>query len=115
MQNPNQGPMPHDAAWHARISRVLSGALRVWGVSGNVGRDPRHELGFVVATTAGTQIRIVHGVPGGWEVFLRDGASGAEIPLGEHAGLPGLLRQLREELAPHAAPGRLVIGSQSLL
>jgi hypothetical protein len=40
--------------------------------------------------------------------------SDKQVMLGEHAGLPGLLRSLREELAPHAAAGRLVIGSQSL-
>jgi hypothetical protein len=35
--------------------------------------------------------------------------------LGAHAGLPGLLRTLRHELAPGIAGGRLIIGSQSLL
>ncbi len=34
--------------------------------------------------------------------------------LGAHAGLPGLLRTLRHELAPNAPAGRLIIGSQSL-
>jgi hypothetical protein len=47
--------------------------------------------------------------PHGWLVIR-----GAET-LGAHAGLPGLLRQLREELAPHAKAGRLIIGVQSLL
>ena len=45
-----------------------------------------------------------------------DGASWREArSLGTHAGLPGLLRSLREELAPEAARGRLIIGSQSLI
>ena len=99
----------HDAAWHDRMARVLSGALRVWGVSGEVGRHPHHAGEFVVRTAEGITMRIVGRSPGGWEVFL------GEEPLGEHAGLPGLLRHLREEIAPHAAAGRLVIGAQSLL
>ena len=32
--------------------------------------------------------------------------------IGVHAGVPGLLRQLREELAPDAQRGRLIIGAQ---
>jgi hypothetical protein len=101
--------MHHDAAWQERIACVLSGALRVWGVCGTVECDPDHTGQFLVSTAAGTQLRIVH--RGGWLVFL----SNIELLLGEHAGLPGLLRRLREELAPGAAAGRLVIGAQPLL
>jgi hypothetical protein len=32
--------------------------------------------------------------------------------LASHAGLPGLLRTLRQELAPEAPRGRLIIGSR---
>jgi hypothetical protein len=56
-----------------------------------------------------TPLQIVPRAPHGW-LILR----GAET-LGVHAGLPGLLRQLREELAPHVKVGRLIIGAQSLL
>jgi hypothetical protein len=48
-------------------------------------------------------------------VTLRNPSSGAEVGLGRHAGLPGLLRRLREELAPDAPAGRLVIGTQQIL
>jgi hypothetical protein len=95
-----------DAASHDRIVCVLSGALRVWGVAGNVGGDAG---GFIIWTASGSEMRIVRRSPSGWGLFL------GHAPLGEHAGLPGLLRHLREELAPHAAPGRLVIAAQSLL
>jgi hypothetical protein len=95
-----------DAATRDRIVCVLSGALRLWGVSGHVGGD--HALGFVICTASGSRMRIVRRSPVGWALFL------GETPLGEHAGLSGLLRHLREELAPHAAAGRLVIGAQSL-
>ena len=91
----------------ARVARVLSGALRVWAVSARVEHDP--EGAFLVRTTSGMTVRIVPAAPHGWRVF-RDAR-----PLGVHNGLPGLLRSLREELAPDAAGGRLVIGSQSLL
>ena len=94
-----------DAATRDRIVCVLSGALRLWGVSGDVGGDAG---GFVICTASGSEMRIVRHSPGGWGLFLGD------TPLGEHAGLPGLLRHLRDELAPHAAAGRLVIGAQSL-
>jgi hypothetical protein len=75
----------------ARVARVLSGALRVWGVSASVERDPERPGGFVVHASGAT-LRIVPAAPQGWLVF-RDAH-----PLGTHAGLPGLLRTLREEL-----------------
>jgi hypothetical protein len=99
---------PHDTAWQQRIAYVLSGALRVWGVSGTVESDPLNAARFIVSTAA-TQLRIVH--RGRWLVF----SPKTERPVGEHAGLPGLLRRLREELAPECAAGRLVIGTQPLL
>ncbi len=107
--------MLQDAAWHARIFLVLSGALRVWGVSGTVIRDPDDPAGFVVAPDAGPALRVRHETPAGWTVRLRDAASGAPVPPHRHAGLQGLLRQLREDLAPDAPAGRLVIGAQPLL
>jgi hypothetical protein len=74
-----------------RVDRVIAGALRLWGVTGRV------------------ELQIIPVEPHGWLVF-RDG----EL-LASHAGLPGLLRTLRAELAPASARGRLIIGSQSLL
>jgi hypothetical protein len=47
-------------------------------------------------------------------VTLRDPASGEAAGPDRHAGLPGLLRRLREALAPDAPAGRLVIGAQQL-
>ena len=98
----------HDAAWQERIACVLSGALRVWGITGTVARDPAHAGRFDLSSTK-TELRIEHRRQGGWLVL-----SDKQVVLGEHAGLVGLLRSLREELAPHAVAGRLVIGSQSL-
>jgi hypothetical protein len=89
----------------ARVARVLSGALRVWGVSASVEIESD---GLVLRTPSGAMLKIIPAVPHGWRV-LRDARA-----LGTHAGLPGLLRSLREELAPGAAAGRLIIGSQSL-
>ena len=86
----------------ARVARVLSGALHLWDVSARVEQDP--DGGFLVHARSGTTLRIVPG----WLVF-RDG----EL-LATHAGLTGLLRTLRQELAPDAPRGRLIIGSQSL-
>jgi hypothetical protein len=104
----------NDAAWHARVARVLSGALGVWGVTGSVGPDPEDASGFVIAPCAGPELR-VRLAPQGWTVALRDPAAGEAVALGRHAGLPGLLRGLRDALAPEAPAGRLVIGSQQLL
>lgn len=81
---------------------VLSGALRLWQVAGTVERD---EDGLIVAVDGAT-LRVVPRAPHGWLI-----ARGAET-LGVHAGVPGLLRQLREELAPDAKRGRLIIGAQ---
>jgi hypothetical protein len=84
-----------------RLARLLSGALRVWAVPARVEKQPG-------AVLVGERLRIVPDSPRGWMVF-RD----ARL-LGAHAGLPGLLRTLRQELAPGSASGRLIIGSQSL-
>jgi len=81
---------------------VLSGALRLWDVAGTVKVDAD---GLIVTAGAAT-LRIVPRAPHGWIVV-----QGGET-LGEHAGVPGLLRQLREELAPHAPRGRMIIGAQ---
>jgi hypothetical protein len=93
----------------ARVARVLSGALRVWGVSASVDRDPDRPDGLVLRTQSGVRMQIAPAAPRGWLV------SREARPLGTHAGLPGLLRSLRQELAPEAAAGRLIIGSQSSL
>ena len=93
----------------ARVARVLSGALRVWGVSASVEGDPERADGLVLRTQAGSKMQIAPAAPHGWLVFCD------ARPLGVHNGLPGLLRSLRQELAPEAAGGRLIIGAQSLL
>ena len=80
---------------------VLSGALRLWDVAGTVEVD---DDGFVV-TAGGAALRILRRAPHGWRV-IRAGET-----LGEHAGVPGLLRHLREELAPHLKRGRLIVGT----
>ena len=59
-------------------------------------------------------MRVSHSASAGWALTLCDSASRAEVGLVHYAGLPGLLRQLREELAPDAPAGRLVIGAQQL-
>ena len=87
----------------ARLARVLSGALRVWGVSASVEADAQG--GEFIVRAPSMTLRIV---PGG--LVFRDGQL-----LASHAGLPGLLRTLRQELAPEIAGGRLIIGCQSLL
>jgi hypothetical protein len=81
-----------------RLARVLCGALRVWAVPGTV----EQQSGGIVV---GEELRIVPQMPHGWMVFR------GERLLGTHAGLPGLLRTLREELAPEAPRGRLIIGA----
>lgn len=85
-----------------KIDRVLQGALRVWGVPGSVARD-HDEL--VLRTAEGMEVRVARAAPRGWRLLQNDRL------LGEAAGLPGLLRLLREELAPGAARGRLIVGS----
>ena len=102
--------MLRDAARHARMASVLSGAMRLWDVAGTVtisasGLELTHADAAIQDLTP---LRIVPRAPHGWLVLR-----GAET-LGVHAGVLGLLRQLREELAPHAQRGRLIIGAQSL-
>ncbi len=57
-----------------QVDRVIAGALRLWGV------------------TARVDLQIIPVEPHGWLV-LRDGQL-----LATHAGLPGLLRTLRDQL-----------------
>ena len=83
------------------LGDVLSGALRLWDVAGTV---EAVEDGLLV-TVGATALRIVPRRPHGWLV-----ARESET-LGEHAGVPGLLRHLRDQLAPHAKRGRLIIGA----
>jgi hypothetical protein len=85
-----------------RVARVLSGALRLWGVPASVAAEAQG--GEFIVRAPSMTLRIAPG----WLVF-RDGHL-----LATHAGLPGLLRTLRQELAPGSAGGRLIIGSQSL-
>jgi hypothetical protein len=97
---------------------VLSGALRLWDVAGTV--EPLDD-GLLV-TVGATALRIVPTSGSGLELKRADAAiqdltpvrwlvlRGAET-LGEHAGVPGLLRHLRDELAPQAKRGRLIIGA----
>ena len=92
------------------MARVLSGALRLWDVAGTVtisgsGLELTHADAPIQDLTP---LRIVARAPRGWLIVR-----GAET-LGEHAGVPGLLRQLREELAPQASVGRLIIGASLL-
>ena len=81
-----------------RLARVLRGALRVWAVPASVQEQPG-------AIVVGEHLRIVPEAPHGWMVFRE-----AHL-LGVHAGLPGLLRTLRQELVPEAPRGRLIIAS----
>ena len=92
----------------ARVARVLSGALRLWGVSASVERDADRPDAIVLRTRSGICMQIAATAPRGWAV-LREAR-----PPETHPGLPGLLRSLREELAPEAPRGRLIIGAQTL-
>ena len=94
-----------------RLLRVLSGALRVWQVAGTVTTDADQPRTFLIASDTGVQLAVRHDVAAGWSIALQDPASGARVPSGAHAGLPGLLRSLRTELAPDAPAGRLIIGA----
>ncbi|MBM3383608.1 MAG: hypothetical protein FJY40_00555 [Betaproteobacteria bacterium] len=76
----------------ARVARVLSGALRLWGVPAAVERDPDQVDGLVLRTPSGGSLQVAAREPHGW-LLRRDGRV-----LGSHAGLPGLLRTLRDEL-----------------
>ena len=105
----------YDAAWHARMSRVFSGALRIWGVCGAVSSAPDDANGFVIARSSGPEMRVRHDAAPGWALTVFDPVSRTQVHLGRHAGLPGLLRRMREQLAPDAPSGRLVIGAQQIL
>jgi hypothetical protein len=81
---------------------VLSGALRLWDVAGTVEPD----ADGLIVTVGEAALRVVPRAPHGWLVVRGDET------LGVAAGVPGLLRHLRDELAPHAKRGRLIIGAQ---
>jgi hypothetical protein len=91
---------------NSRTLRILEGALRLWGVAGTVTSDPDTIL---ITPAAGKPVAVQHGGAAGWTVTLRDPTTGAQTLIAEHAGLPGLLRSVRAELAPDAPRGRLLI------
>ncbi|MGQ0656184.1 MAG: hypothetical protein ACT4P4_28660 [Betaproteobacteria bacterium] len=88
---------------------MLSGALRVWRISGTVRIEAAGA--FLIVVESGAHLAVQHDGAEGWSIAMCDPVSGAQTPLGHHAGLPGLLRSLRAELAPDAPAGRLVIAS----
>lgn len=88
---------------HERLSRVLSGALRVWRVEGSVSRDPQDPHAWLI-DCEGVRVALHHDPLSGWAIALGDSVE-------RHAGLPGVLRALRAELAPEAPAGRLIIAS----
>jgi len=85
---------------------VLSGALTLWDVAGTVEADGD---GLIV-TVDGTALRIVPLPGSGLEVTHADASIQDLTPI-RCAGVAGLLRHLRDELAPHAKRGRLIIGA----
>jgi hypothetical protein len=86
---------------------VLSGALSLWDVAGTVAVD-----GDALIVTVGARALRVVSIPGsGLEVTQADAAIQDPPPV-RCAGVPGLLRHLREELAPDAGRGRLIIGAR---
>jgi hypothetical protein len=85
---------------------VLSGALRLWNVEGTV--EPDEDA--LVVTVGGRALRISRS-GSGLEV-THAGAAIQDLTPVRCAGVPGLLRHLREELAPHAPRGRLIIAAQ---
>ena len=93
------------------VLRVLAGALQVWGVAGTVTVDEENGRALLIDSEEGVHLAVHHDAAAGWEIAMRDPASGARMALAHHAGLPGLLRSLRTELAPDAPRGRLIIGS----
>ena len=107
--------MLNDAAWHARIARVFSGALCVWDVAGSLAPESQTADGFVIAVGSGPNVRVRYADSEGWTLSWHDPVSGEELALGRHAGLPAVLRTLREVLAPGSPAGRLVIGAQPIL
>lgn len=105
---------PYDAQWLTRISLVLAGACRIWGISAQISHHAGAEAEFAITPAAGAPVLVRHQMPEGWAVVRQSGPQ-TSVPTSLHAGLPGLLRQLREDLAPDAPAGRLMIGAQPLL
>jgi len=89
------------------LADVVSGALRLWEVEGTV----ETVADGLLVTVGARALRIVPIPRSGLEVRRADAATQDLTPM-RCAGVPGLLRHLRDELAPHAQRGRLIIGSQ---
>lgn len=85
---------------NSRIARILAGALHVWGVNGTVSSE---RPGAFLVLVPGHRVAVQHD-GAGWTIVVRDSVE-------RHAGLPGVLRSLRAELAPDAPAGRLIIAA----
>jgi len=86
---------------------VIRGVLKLWDVAGTVEADAQ---GLIV-TVGEAALRIVPLPGSGLEVRHADASIQDLTPI-RCAGVPGLLRHLRDELAPNAKRGRLIIGAQ---
>ena len=91
------------------LADVLSGALRLWDVTGTVEAD----ADGVIVTVDGAVLRIVS-IPGSGLELTRSNAAIQDLTPVRFAGVTGLLRHLRDELAPNAKRGRLIIGAPNV-
>lgn len=104
--------MNRKRAWGERLEALLTGALEVWRVDGRVVRNPARPLARSVViggTIFVTVERTLEGDESFWNVAPEEGSQ-SDIPSLPYAGIQGMLRAVREIVAPDRDTARLVIG-----
>lgn len=103
--------MSEHEVWRDQLHALLTGALAVWRVEGRVVKDDRGAVACTVRT-ADAAVRIERHADAADAPFWEVAASDSDLPPLPFAGIQGMLRAVRELLAPDRSASRLVVGPQ---
>lgn len=107
-----------ETVWDARLFELLSGALQIWRVAATVTREDG--AGVVTPMDGGAPVfvrRITDDGAAPYWTVTKDTDAGdldpalAALLAQPYAGVQGMLRAVRDALAPDAGAHRLVVGS----
>lgn len=106
--------MSENSDWGKRLSVLLTGALSVWRLSGQIVKDTAKPARCIVRTDV-VEVAVQRVTDDGdtpyWEVAPLD--PNTPIPPLPYAGIQGMLRAVRNLLDPDPISARLVIGPQA--
>lgn len=102
----------HDRLWDDRLEALLAGALKVWRVDGRVVRHPVRPGARTIEVGGAACVTVERDEEDEgpfWNVAPEAGSE-SDLPALPYAGIQGMLRAVRDILAPGQDSTRLVIG-----